>query len=165
MTLRVLIADDQELIRAGFRVLIDSAADMSTAGEAQDGAAAVAAAARLRPDVVLMDIQMPTMDGIEATRRICAEPELAAVRVLILTTFGYDEYVFNALRARRERLPAQGHPPGRPAGRGAHRRGGREPAVAAGDEHAHREVRDRAERRAARPWRNWTSSPTASARC
>ncbi|MEU7905440.1 response regulator transcription factor [Actinoplanes sp. NPDC049118] len=99
MTLRVLIADDQELIRAGFRVLIDSAADMSTAGEAADGAAAVAAATRLRPDVVLMDIQMPTMDGIEATRRICAEPELAAVRVLILTTFGHDEYVFAALRA------------------------------------------------------------------
>jgi DNA-binding NarL/FixJ family response regulator len=99
MTLRVLIADDQELIRAGFRVLIDSAADMSTVGEAPDGATAVAAATRLRPDVVLMDIQMPTMDGIEATRQICAAPESAAVRVLILTTFGYDEYVFAALRA------------------------------------------------------------------
>ncbi|MCU7722323.1 response regulator transcription factor [Actinoplanes sp. KI2] len=99
MTLRVLIVDDQELIRVGFRVLIDSAADMSTVGEAADGVVAIAEAMRLRPDVVLMDIRMPVMDGIEATRRICAEPELAGVRVLVLTTFGDDENVFAALRA------------------------------------------------------------------
>jgi len=97
--LRVLLADDQALIRAGFRVLIESASDLAMAGEASNGVEAVSAAKRLRPDVVLMDVRMPVLDGIEATRRIVADAELANVRVLILTTFESDEYVFEALRS------------------------------------------------------------------
>jgi DNA-binding NarL/FixJ family response regulator len=97
--LRVLLADDQALIRAGFRVLIESARDLAMAGEASNGVEAVSAAQTLRPDVVLMDIRMPVLDGLEATRRIVADPELAGVHVLILTTFESDEYVFEALRA------------------------------------------------------------------
>jgi DNA-binding NarL/FixJ family response regulator len=98
-TLRILLADDQALIRAGFRVLIESARDLAMAGEASNGVEAVSAAKSLRPDVVLMDIRMPVLDGLEATRRIVADPELADVHVLILTTFESDEYVFEALRA------------------------------------------------------------------
>jgi DNA-binding NarL/FixJ family response regulator len=97
--LRVLLADDQALIRAGFRVLIESAPDLAMAGEAANGIDAVSAAQSLRPDVVLMDIRMPVLDGLEATRRIVGDPELAGVHVLILTTFESDENVFEALRA------------------------------------------------------------------
>jgi DNA-binding NarL/FixJ family response regulator len=97
--IRVLIADDQELIRAGFRVLLDNEPDVEVAGEAADGQHAVAQASALMPDLVLMDIRMPTVDGLEATRRIAADPSLADLRVLILTTFESDEYVFEALRA------------------------------------------------------------------
>jgi DNA-binding NarL/FixJ family response regulator len=96
--IRVLLADDQALVRAGFRVLIESAADVEVAGEAANGEEAVAVARRERPDVVLMDIRMPVLDGIEATRRIAADPELAGCRVLILTTYEADEYVFESLR-------------------------------------------------------------------
>jgi DNA-binding NarL/FixJ family response regulator len=96
--IRVLLADDQALVRAGFSVLLQSAPDLEVAGEAAEGEAAVALARELRPDVVLMDIRMPVLDGLEATRRIAADPDLAGVRVLILTTFEADEYVFEALR-------------------------------------------------------------------
>jgi DNA-binding NarL/FixJ family response regulator len=97
--IRVLIADDQALVRAGFRVLIDSDPGLQVVGEAADGAAAVELATRYRPDVVLMDVRMPGVDGIEATRRISADRWLDGTRVLILTTFESDEYVFEALRA------------------------------------------------------------------
>ncbi len=97
--IRVLIADDQALLRGSFRVLVDLAPDLSTVAEAGTGAEAVALARQHRPDVVLMDVRMPEMDGIEATRRICADPGTAATRVLILTTFDLDEYVYAALRA------------------------------------------------------------------
>jgi DNA-binding NarL/FixJ family response regulator len=97
--IRVLLADDQALVRAGFRALIDAQSDLTVIGEASDGAHAVRLAVRDRPDVVLMDIRMPGMDGLEATRRIVADPDCAEVRIVILTTFDLDEYVFEALRA------------------------------------------------------------------
>ncbi|HZB59960.1 MAG TPA: response regulator transcription factor, partial [Actinomycetota bacterium] len=96
---RVLLADDQGLVRAGFRALLDDAGDIEVVGEAGDGAAAVDLARSTRPDVVLMDIRMPVLDGLEATRRIVADELLAGVRVLVLTTFELDEYVFEALAA------------------------------------------------------------------
>ncbi len=97
--IRVLLADDQALIRAGFRVLLDSAQDIEVVGEAEDGAQAIELAGRHRADVVLMDIRMPGVDGLEATRRIEANERLAGVKVLILTTFESDEYVYDALQA------------------------------------------------------------------
>ncbi|MGH2380600.1 MAG: response regulator [Candidatus Limnocylindria bacterium] len=97
--IRVLLADDQALVRAGFRALIDSEDGLEVVGEAGDGREAVELAATLRPDVVLMDVRMPHLDGIEATRRIAADESLADVRLVILTTFESDEYVFEALRA------------------------------------------------------------------
>jgi DNA-binding NarL/FixJ family response regulator len=99
MTIRVAIADDQALVRAGFRVLIDSADDLAVVGEAANGVEAVDVARRERPDVVLMDIRMPEMDGLEATRRITNDVHLPDTKVLILTTFDLDEYVYGALRA------------------------------------------------------------------
>jgi DNA-binding NarL/FixJ family response regulator len=97
--IKVLLADDQALVSAGFRLLIDSDPELEVVGEARDGAEAVALAVETRPDVVLMDIRMPNVDGIEATRRIAADERTADVRVLVLTTFDLDEYVFQALRA------------------------------------------------------------------
>jgi len=97
--IRVLIADDQALIRAGFRMLLESAEDIEVVGEAVDGAQAVELASATRADVVLMDIRMPHVDGLEATRRIADTEDLAGVRVLILTTFETDDYVYQALRA------------------------------------------------------------------
>jgi DNA-binding NarL/FixJ family response regulator len=95
----VLLVDDQELVRAGFRALLDAQDDLEVVGEAGDGEQAVSAAAQLRPDVVLMDIRMPETDGLEATRRIAGDPGLQGVRIIILTTFELDEYVFEAIRA------------------------------------------------------------------
>jgi DNA-binding NarL/FixJ family response regulator len=96
---RVLIADDQALVRAGFRMILDAEEDLEVVGEAADGVAAVDAARRLKPDVVLMDIRMPELDGIEATRRVVALGAEPPVHVLVLTTFDLNEYVYEALRA------------------------------------------------------------------
>ena len=95
----VLVADDQTLVRAGFRVLVDSAPDCRVVAEAANGLEAVALAAEHRPDVVLMDVRMPELDGIAATREIVGDERLADTRVIVLTTFDLDEYVFDALRA------------------------------------------------------------------
>ena len=97
--IRVLLADDQALIRAGFRVLLESVDDLEVVGEATDGAEAADLARRERADVVLMDIRMPGVDGLEGTRRIAASDDLAGVKVIILTTFESDEYVYQAIRA------------------------------------------------------------------
>jgi DNA-binding NarL/FixJ family response regulator len=97
--MRVLLADDQALIRAGFRSLLTAEDDIDVVGEASDGKQCVELARLHRPDVALVDVQMPVQDGIEATRQIAADPELSDVRVVILTNYGLDEYVFNALRA------------------------------------------------------------------
>jgi DNA-binding NarL/FixJ family response regulator len=97
--IRVLLADDQALVRAGFRSLLEDEDDLEVVGEAGDGARAVELARSARPDVVLMDIRMPVLDGLEATRRIAADELLAGVRVLVLATFELDEYVFEALAA------------------------------------------------------------------
>ncbi len=97
--IRVLIVDDEALVRGGFRALVDAEPGMVVVGEAGDGAAAVDLVRGTRPDVVLMDIRMPGVDGLSATREIAADPDLAGVRVLILTTFDHDEYVVEALGA------------------------------------------------------------------
>jgi len=98
MTISIVVADDHEVVRAGFAALLDTQPDFTVLGTAADGAEAIAACGRLRPDVVLMDVRMPGTDGIEATRRITAA-DAAGPKVLILTTFDLDEYVFDALRA------------------------------------------------------------------
>jgi DNA-binding NarL/FixJ family response regulator len=97
--IRVVLADDQELVRAGFRALLDAQEDLEVVGEAGDGDEAVRLAQRQRPDIVLMDIRMPGTDGLAATRAIVADERLAGVRVVILTTFELDEYVFEAVRS------------------------------------------------------------------
>ena len=99
MSIRILIADDQALVRAGFKMILDAEGDLDVVGEASDGAQAITMAAELEPDVVLMDIRMPEVDGIEATRRVIAEAGERPVRVLMLTTFDLNEYVYEALRA------------------------------------------------------------------
>ena len=99
MTIRVLIADDQALVRAGFAALLDAQDGIEVIAQAETGGRALDAARQLRPDVVLMDIRMPEMDGLAATRAIAADPALSEVRVVVLTTFELDEYVFEAMRA------------------------------------------------------------------
>lgn len=99
MTIRVAVADDQPLVRGGFGALVAHTPDLELAGEAADGEEAVALAAKERPDILLMDIRMPVLDGIEATRRITGDPACTGTKVVILTTFDLDEYVYGALRA------------------------------------------------------------------
>jgi DNA-binding NarL/FixJ family response regulator len=99
VTIRVAVADDQALVRSGFGALLRSEADLEVVGEAANGLEAVELVRRTAPDVILMDIRMPELDGLEATRRISADPDLAATRVVILTTFDLDAYVHDALRA------------------------------------------------------------------
>jgi DNA-binding NarL/FixJ family response regulator len=99
MTIRVVVADDQALVRSGFTMLLAGEPDFEVVGEASNGVEAVALAASAHPDVMLMDIRMPVMDGLEATRRISGDPSLATTRILILTTFDLDEYVHEGLRA------------------------------------------------------------------
>jgi len=99
MTIRVALADDQALVRAGFRMIVESQPGMEVAGEASDGQEAIELVRRESPDVILMDIRMPQVDGLDATRRIAADPGLADTRIIILTTFDLDEYVLEALRA------------------------------------------------------------------
>lgn len=96
--IRVLLADDQALVRAGFRALLDAQPDITVVGEAGDGAEAIELALATAPDVVLMDIRMPRLDGLEATRRIALEERLSGTKIIVLTTFELDEYVFTALR-------------------------------------------------------------------
>jgi len=109
VTITVLLADDQAMVRTGFRLILDSEADITVVGEADDGERAVELTHRLRPDVVLMDIQMPRMDGLEATRRLTQEP--GASRIVILTTFERDDYVFQALRAGASGFLLKNAPP------------------------------------------------------
>ncbi|WP_283136327.1 response regulator [Rhizohabitans arisaemae] len=109
--IRVLLADDQDLLRGSLRLLVDNTPGMAAIGEAGTGTEAVRLVRDLRPDVVLMDVRMPEMDGIEATRRICAAPGNSGVRVLILTTFDLDEYVFAALKAGASGFMLKNTPP------------------------------------------------------
>jgi DNA-binding NarL/FixJ family response regulator len=109
VTIHIVVADDQALMRAGFRMILDAADDLEVVGEAIDGIDAVRAFQRQRPDVVVMDVRMPTMDGIEATRRITSLD--AAAKVLILTTFDLDEYVYDALRAGASGFLLKDRPP------------------------------------------------------
>ncbi|NEE18916.1 response regulator transcription factor [Streptomyces sp. SID7499] len=111
MTIRVLLADDQALLRSAFRVLVDSEPDMEVVGEASDGAEAVRLSKEQHADVVLMDIRMPGTDGLAATRLISADPELADVRVVILTTFEVDDYVVQSLRAGASGFLGKGSEP------------------------------------------------------
>ena len=110
MKISVVLADDQAMVRAGFRLILEAEDDLEIAGEASEGEEAVAVTRRLQPDVVLMDIQMPKLDGLEATRRICTNTAVRS-HVVILTTFGHDEYVFEALRAGASGFLLKNGPP------------------------------------------------------
>ena len=105
--IRVLVVDDQELMRVGFRMVLGAQDDIDVVGEGANGAEAVQLADQLRPDVVLMDVRMPVLDGVEATKRIV---EAGTARVLVMTTFDLDEYVYSAIAGRGQRILAEGHP-------------------------------------------------------
>ena len=139
--IRVLLADDQALVRGGFRALLDARDDIEVVGEAADGHEALALGRSLLPDVILMDIRMPGLDGLETTRQIAADPHLAAVRIIILTTFELDEYLFDALRFGASGLPGQGHRARRPGQGRADRGRRRRPAVPTADPAPDRRVR------------------------
>ncbi|MFC1955902.1 response regulator [Chloroflexota bacterium] len=111
MTISVLLVDDQAMVRAGFHMLLEAEPDIQVVGEAEDGAVAVSAVRSLKPDVVLMDIQMPVMDGLEATRHIVAGQRQVPTRVLILTTFERDEYIFESLRSGASGFILKNAPP------------------------------------------------------
>ena len=153
MSIRVLVADDQSMVRGGFRMLLAGEPDMEIVAEASNGLEAVDKAARFHPTVVLMDIRMPELDGLEATRRILAADDEA--RILILTTFDLDEYVYEALRVRRERLRAQGRAARAAARRDPHRRRRRRAALP--ERHEARDPAVRAHCRARRRRRRSTS--------
>jgi DNA-binding NarL/FixJ family response regulator len=112
VTIKVLIADDQAMVRAGFAALLDAQADLEVVGDAADGVVAVTETSRLRPDVVLMDVRMPTMDGLEAAKRILSVPQERRPRVLMLTTFDLDDYVYEALRMGASGFLLKDAPPG-----------------------------------------------------
>ncbi|MQM26672.1 response regulator transcription factor [Glycomyces albidus] len=112
MTIKVLIADDQAMVRAGFAALLNAQEDIDVVGDAPDGVAAVTETTRLRPDVVLMDVRMPTMDGLEASKRILSAPAERRPRVLMLTTFDIDDYVYEALRMGASGFLLKDAPPG-----------------------------------------------------
>ena len=133
MSIRVVLADDQALLRKGFRMILEAEDDIDIVGEAADGADAVRLIELYSPDVVLMDVRMPVLDGIGATRAIVGSEAAEATRVLILTTFDLDEYAFSALPSRSQRVPAQGRPSGRPGGRHPDRGPRRRRGVAARD--------------------------------
>ena len=110
MTIRVLLVDDQAMVRAGFRMILEAEDDVEVVGEAEDGDQGVALTGRLAPDIVLMDVQMPRLDGLEATRRIVADPRLSS-RVVMLTTFERDDYIFEALQAGASGFLLKNAPP------------------------------------------------------
>ncbi|WP_205328608.1 response regulator transcription factor [Glycomyces sp. YM15] len=112
MTIKVLIADDQAMVRAGFAALLNAQRDIEVVGDAEDGVGAVTETTRLRPQVVLMDVRMPTMDGLEAAKRILSAPEERRPRVLMLTTFDLDDYVYEALRMGASGFLLKDAPPG-----------------------------------------------------
>ena len=132
MTTRVLIADDQALVRDGFRMILEAEDGFEIVGEAADGLEAVLAARETSPDVILMDVRMPKVDGLEATRKLLERNESGA-RILILTTFDLDEYVYEALRAGASGFLLKDTPPGGARRGDPHRRGGRRPALTRGD--------------------------------
>jgi DNA-binding NarL/FixJ family response regulator len=111
MNIKVFLVDDQAMVRAGFRMILESEPDIEVVGEAEDGSAGVSGVHKLKPDVVLMDVQMPIMDGLEATRQIAESQDEILTRVLILTTFERDEYIFEALRAGASGFLLKNAPP------------------------------------------------------